>query len=783
MHPITQPHPESSKGHALSPRRAALRRAGPYLLLGLLCTVFFWPIWTPIQANRASFASGDFSGQFYAYARYQAGRIWDGQLPLWNPYASAGHPFLADVQSATFYPLRWLSILLSGPHDFPYLALEWEAIAHVFLAGAFTYAFAWRLLNDRMAALASAVVFAFGGYLTSYPILQLAILETMAWLPLILLLVDRSLTSPLTSSRNAATIGAGLAWGVASLAGHPQTAMHVAYASLIYGAWRGYTARLRAWEIAARLAVFSVAGLGASAAQWIPSLEFMQQSTRSSLSYEALAGGLPLQDVAQMLLPGTTSTWSPLYVGVLPLALAIVSGRRGTRGQAVFWLCMAAGAFLVALGGETFVYGLLYRWLPGFNLFRGQERAAGVASFALAMAAGAGLAALRCGDSAQRRNRLRRLLRWTAMGLIAWIAVSFALWHVSRGESADVAVALDRGVFALVLVVASLAWLSLGGERLKSLRPPLLAWLSLGHERLKWLRLAPLERLKPLLRASGWPAIAIALIVFDLFTINGQTDLERRPPEMQARLPDFLAHVQADPDRARVDGRGLLGGNWGNLAGLHAADGISPLLISDYARVRDALPKEREWRLFNVKYVATHDNALSAPAELIARNIWQGRPLNLFRLPEPAPRAWLVHRVRAVDDSAALRLLADPEFDPIDEALVEQPVVVEDTDAESAARIVSYLPERIVIDVDTPADGLLVVSELYFPGWRAALDGVETPILRTNVALRGVLVPVGRHRVEMTFEPASVVAGLGIFAATWIAGLAAITWLYVRRGV
>ncbi len=726
--------------------KSIVREVWPYLLLGLLCAAFFWRIWTPNPADRASFARGDFSGQFYAFARYQSERMRGGQLPLWNPYVSAGQPFAADIQSAAFYPPRWISIGLSGPGGFSYFALELEAIAHIFLAGAFTFAFAKRLFGDPPAALASAIVFAFGGYLTSYPILQLAILETIAWLPLILLLIDQAVTSDDARSRNNATIGAGLVWGVCLLAGHPQTAMLVIYLALVYGAWSAYTRLVSGTQAIIRLAAFVLIGLAAASAQWIPSLEFLQHSTRSDFGYDALSGGFPPRDIIQMLLPGTTSLWSPLYIGVLPLVLAMLSGLGERRRVAWFWLATASAAFVLSIGGATFLYNVLYQWLPGFDLFRSQERAASIVSFALAIAAGSGLAVLRSPNATPSIGPLRRTLFWSALGLIVLIGVLFVVWQLSRLP--DVMFALDRGILSLLLVVASIGLLKLR--------------VSLSSRR------------------RVWTGLAIGLIVFDLFTINWQTDLEKRPPEAQTLLPDFLDAVRADPDLVRTDSRAALTGNWGNLVEVQSVNGASPLVIEAYARLRDALPKEREWKMFNVKYVISPDDSLGVPAEAIAQEVWEGKSLNLFRLSSMIPRAWIVHRVRAMDDASALTVLADPRFDLLMEAIISEPVPLSDAPGLSSARITEYEAERIVMDVEASAAGVLIVGELNYPGWRAMLDGEEVPTLRANVALRAVAIPSGHHRVEMIFQPVSVGVGLWISGVSWVIGPAVIA-LLIRK--
>ncbi|MCS7002852.1 MAG: hypothetical protein NZ518_08395, partial [Dehalococcoidia bacterium] len=178
---------------AASARAVVLRRLAALLpdlgaaaVLAALTVLFYWRILTPNPLNRGSFPRGDFVEQFYAFAYFRAMELMAGRLPLWNPYAYGGHPFIADIQSAVFYPPSWITTAIAGPMGYPFLALEIEAIAHIFLAGLFTYILASRVSGSRMAGLIGGCVYAFGGYLSAYPSQQLAILEVHTWLPLAL---------------------------------------------------------------------------------------------------------------------------------------------------------------------------------------------------------------------------------------------------------------------------------------------------------------------------------------------------------------------------------------------------------------------------------------------------------------------------------------------------------------------------------------------------------------------------------------------------------------------
>ncbi len=101
-----------------------------------------------------------------------------------------------------------------------------------------------------------------------------------------------------------------------------------------------------------------------------------------------------------------------------------------------------------------------------------------------------------------------------------------------------------------------------------------------------------------------------------------------------------------------------------------------------------------------------------------------------------------------------------------------------------AATIEAYAPERVVMQATTDRPGLLVLTDLYHPGWRARVDGVETPVLRADYFFRGVPLGPGRHEVELVFDPLSV--GLGrIISLTTLAALllaAGALWRWPRRG-
>ena len=95
---------------SLSPRRIQQIDLVCVLVLVALWWLFFWRLFTPNPANQQSLVEGDFSGQFVAYAGYQADRLAHGQIALWDPFNNSGHPFLADTQAAALYPPRLITL-------------------------------------------------------------------------------------------------------------------------------------------------------------------------------------------------------------------------------------------------------------------------------------------------------------------------------------------------------------------------------------------------------------------------------------------------------------------------------------------------------------------------------------------------------------------------------------------------------------------------------------------------------------------------------------------------
>jgi hypothetical protein len=186
-------------------RRTWLSEAAIIAALMLLPLLFWWRLWAPDPADRAVIPEGDFTSQYYPLQLFAARELAAGRLPAWDPYLNAGQPGLADIQTGAYYPLNLLPNLVLALLGLPFGIgmLAWQVVVHFSLASLFTYLLirhlarraGARLAAARFAGAVAALSFTYAGYLTSFPVQQITILETAVWLPLVLFFLDRAFHS------------------------------------------------------------------------------------------------------------------------------------------------------------------------------------------------------------------------------------------------------------------------------------------------------------------------------------------------------------------------------------------------------------------------------------------------------------------------------------------------------------------------------------------------------------------------------------------------------------
>lgn len=724
--------------------------------LVLLWLLFFWRLFTPIAADQASLTQGDFSGQFVAFAGYQYERMSRGEIPLWNPYNNGGLPFIGDTQAAVFYPPRWLTIGISKlAGGWSYNSLQMEMALHVLAYTLLMYLFARRLTmpdaRGPLAAFCAALIIGYGGYVTGYPPLQLAVLEAAIWLPAMALgILEATRGGRLRVGWLAL---AGFSLGMSWLAGHPQTSWFISIIGAGYLLFRCLGLEGRWRSVLLGMPALALISFGVCAVSLLPGIEYLLLSSREAMGYAAKGNGFPIRDMAQLLWPGALSQWSPLFVGLPALFFAAVAVARGWR-ESRFWLLAAFLGLLHSLGDNSAFYAITYNFVPGLRFFRGQERAAVVAANSLAILAGLGIVAAAAWHNQLYRQRALRYWRLFAAILAGVAILALCAWAAQPQSYGDLLSVATRS--ALVAVAACFV----------------------------------LSRYMNAPRLVSAQLAVAALIAFELFTVNidHPAVYDSLPADQQVSMsaPPLVKAIQADASGQpfRVDGFRGLEDNYGSLYAIMDMRGISPLWLKGPRALAyaDYTDNPLAWELFAVKYVFSAQQRLSIPSDIIDSGSDSRGQFWLHKLLDPRPFAMLFAHADVVDsDEWARELMADPRYDERHKLLAHQPPTLElpAGASDGQATVSSFAPEEIVIDLSTRANALLSLALPHYPGWQARVDGKPTAIIRAYAGLSAVEIPAGSQRLILSFAPPSYTLGLVISGLTWL-GLALAGLLALR---
>jgi hypothetical protein len=730
--------------------RTQFPASGVVIALLVLPLVFWWRLWAFDPAERAVIAQGDLISQYYPLQHFAARELAAGRLPAWDPYINAGQPGIADIQSGIFYPFNLLPNLVLALLDLPFSVelLTAQIVIHFSLASLFTYLFVRRVARRvgaqdpaaRFAGVVAALTFTYAGYLTSFPPQQLTILQTAVWLPLILFFLDRALY---VSHPRPQLIWAGMALACALLAGHPQTAMYVVYATLAYGIFLAWTSpgAFRVSRLFLLLVPLAL-GVALAAVQLVPTLAFIAQSTRTHLDYDAAARGFRPIETIHLIYPSIAGG-SPQYVGVLPAILAIAALLlKNARRQIAFWVAVGAVALFLSLGGYTFFYDLAYLLLPGFAVVRNQERIIFLFSFAASVLAGYGTLALVQPLAREEFERFWRGLSWA--GVLFLALTPFFYFVQTRQQDTEL------NLFGDVLRQHPLLLLFLGSSA------TLVALRRTGRVRLGWLA-----------------ALTLGIIWLNLFAVNGQSNLTDRTLEGAFPETGLVAFLKAQPGTFRISSMGLLpgGASAGAVYEIEDITATTPLRLDTFQQFEERVDLWRRWQLLNVRYVLDQVD-IDRPW---LQQVFEEGKVKAYRVADSLPRAWVVHNGVTVEDEQALAVLNAQDFNPMETALLEprSEGIVLSGGPGSDARVVEASPGRLVLEVSPNGNGLLMVSQPFYPGWRARVDGRPAPIFRANYLLQAIPINADTGRVELVYHLSPLPALFSLAALTGcIAGLA-----------
>ena len=726
----------------------------------VLTAGFFWQVL--LQGYHLPNGEGDMAVFIYPRYSFAASHISGGSPPLWLPHLYAGQPYLADIQSGLLYPLNLLAFFLVRP--FTYAALEYSAILHYLIAGLSMYLLARRLGLRPLAALAGAITWEFCGFLVAH-LGHYNMLAAAVWLPLVFWALHPAMER---RSIRWALVAAGIL-AVSTLAGHTQMTLLMLTACVVYGLFEAASGRWRrAPQTAGIFAIFLVAAGLFTVVQLLPSWELTNQSVRSEIGYQqAVEFDLAPHRLITLVIPhfygnDPGNYWGPPsltenfgYVGLAGLALALVGLVTWRRKRIVrFAGVLAAAGILLSLGDWTPFHGWFYELVPGYDRVRAPGRFLFLVDFGLAILAAYGIQTISRPFVWRLRPAMTMILALTGLAAVglAFIALPIAYVNLFTMRTLHPEVASQLGVTASSAALAGIFSL-------------IILAIFLAYR----LRLA----------APGALAGALTiLLAIDLFVAGAAFNPTPDDPTYRTQYPPALEFLRGQPGLFRIDSVTGIDDVWKpDSAALHGFDSIwgvfNPFTINDYYWYwKSHIPSRSSdlYDMLNVRYVLAPPD-VELDQDKFVRVFDQDSSVHVFENQRAMPRAWLVGEEIVVDPrDGVLAAIRAEAFDPRRQVVLEKSTGLQLAGAASGQTVTisNHSPNRISLVSESDRPSVLVLSEVYYPGWRAMVDGQPSEILRANWTFRAVALEAGRHEIDLTFRPTSLLAGAAISGLAWL---------------
>ena len=702
-----------------------------------------------------------------------------GELPAWNAHIEAGRPVGAQ-NGGPFYPLHWLAYVLPF-----WQSLELIALLKLLIAGSGAFVLLRRLGLGAGGATFGAVSFAFGvPFVVSLEHPQAVVFGLLPWL----LAASDWMVRGRGGAR--AVLACGGLMGVAQLAGHPESTFVLVSGFLAFAAFRAFepgVAELRptARRLGLQILAVAMVAFAVAAVTLIPTLLLLRDSVDSDRNAPALglsalqaaffpeAWGRP-DKIGFEGPAGTSYAYRAMYIGAVPLVLALAGMVARRSGLQLFFAATAAVCGLLLLNvpvvpeviGKLPVFSLVNEWHFIF-----------LAIFCGSMLAGIGLDILLRGDRRERR-RLALAAAAVALAPVAWLVTkpgALGQWRdlpgnfpvlgesVGSPELARLVAGSHWIVFAgLGALLALVAW------RRRSAAPPwvfagIAVALALGD-------LVPLglgyhpavpERL-----ANPAPTRSIAFL-------QENAGFDRVAGAGPALYPNAVQRYGlADARGEDLPERERFGKVWTGFGGDFFQEfGLKVVQQPGAGRAPELLD------LMSVRYLV---DAGGAPVPAGLRTTAVDEPgQRVLENPDALPRAWVAYGARPAEGAAAA--IEQTVASSVSE-LQRSPVIEADGAslpsggaAPSRARMIAAERGHMEVAARARTPGLLVVTDSWDGGWGATVDGEEADVLPANGGFRAVALPAGRHVVEFDYRSrpliaAAVVSLLGMVGV--VAGIA-----------
>jgi len=695
-----------------------------------------------------------------------------GQLPLWNPHNGAGQPLLATLHTGIANPFSLLQMRA------PVSGWAWVIIIQVPLLFISMYWYLRMLGVSRFGSIVSGVVLSLSGVVT-VRLIYADYVYALVGLPLLLGLVESA-----TRGRRLWLYGTSFVVAYIIVAVQPQISVYIVLTYFLYTAIRAP----RLWK---DITLLFVLGVGISMSQMLPTLELYTNANVTSGSSEFIFDKflMPISHFITLFIPnyfgnsGTYNFWgwtdyveTVMSMGLLAVVFAIVARFAVQKyphlKPIVYFYYLAVGITLIltlSWWGTRMLYSIpvpvLSTSIP--------SRLYLLTSFYIAVLSGVGAQVWQNTIMYRKKTISTIVLVWiAAFGIVicTWILTKKGVVSCPSQVLSCMTVSFRNSVLELLVYSAGAVVLIVGAS-LQFFRKRhkfvevivVLILLSAGiYNAWKFLPMSPPQYvgdsvglLRVLAEQSPHRVVGIgsAALSTDLATQHRFMDTNYYDPLYIRRYGELVSYVNTG-DKEK---------------GLTRSD----IVVTSDATVSAEVSSRRErfWDMTGTSVEAVKKNEVVGNGKEV---LWEDTNWMLRKRATAFPRAYLVSHVSVeTNEDKELALLFAKETDLTKTAFVDtSDLFIPDIQSgDKRVNIIKYEPNIITINVETPSDAFLVLTDTYYPGWLASVDGKPTDIYRTNYAFRGVVVPGGKHIVIFEYAPDSWRYGV------WISMISIVLWM------
>lgn len=706
-------------------------------------------------------------------------------LALWMPDIFMGMPAIDSANLMYFYPTNFLFIILPVPIEQTYVI---DLVIHMVAAAFGMFLLLKRHRIEVQAAFFGALVYMFSGPLVScaynghWPDMK-----ALALAPYVFYFMNRGITE----KKLFFFLTAGIFTALQFMGLGLQVGAYTFIAAFFYSAYLLYEKKAGKKEIISCALMFAAVAAAAalfSAPQFFPSQDYLKYSWRKVLEYgDFVDFSLPPSETLTLLLPqffglkdqmywgGLKGTAITYYCGLAPFLLApfaLFSAKH--KRDSMFFLFLGTLFAVLSFGGYTPLYKLLY-YVPVFNKFRNPARIMSMMPIVLSFMAAAGLNGLFFGDRDSNKKTFMFVMKFFATLAAALILLAInknflkdivsALFAATRGKiynvvmptGADMALAdlIRQDVIFFILVCVlflSLTYLKINGK-VRSL--PLFIML------FACIHFADMYRIEKQFIsyhtisevAEENPAVSYIMKSGGIFRSIDTNFVWYQNKSMYYNLEFFMGFHAVITDKMYR----LLG------------DGI-------YTHINIL-------RLFNVRYYLNAGEP-EQYGQWGFKKVVDG-PIKVFEDKKYMARAFFSGKIRRMkDDNDILSYMMSPEFDTR-EVLVKDDIIPAQNplNEASSAEITEYTPNRISVKTSSNTDGMLVLSNMYYPRWKVMVDKKPGIIYNVDYALSGVRLSAGEHELVFYYDRGFIMICIGVMAAALLVYLAVFYFEFRRKKV